>query len=87
MNILLIFLVVFILFLLRKLTRKLKDTRTRIEVPFEIRKGRAGERYIAKILQHLDENEYKVLNDVLLKRKNGKTNRKRSGKGGSPRVS
>lgn len=32
-----------------------------------------GEYYVAKILSSLNENEYKILNDVILRLKNGKT--------------
>lgn len=38
-----------------------------------VRKGKKGERTVAKILSPLDENEYKVLNDVMVRTQNGKT--------------
>ena len=36
-------------------------------------KGDRGEHYVANILASLNENEYKVLNDVMLRTKDGKT--------------
>ena len=36
-------------------------------------KGIQGERHVAKLLASLDESEYKVLNDILLRTKDGKT--------------
>ena len=38
-----------------------------------VSRGEMGEHYVSKILSSLDENEYKVFNDVMLRKKNGKT--------------
>ena len=38
-----------------------------------VSKGDRGEHYVSKILSSLNENEYKILNDVMLRTKNGKT--------------
>mgnify|MGYP000845811363 FL=1 len=38
-----------------------------------VSRGEMGEHYVSKILSSLDENEYKVFNDVMLRTKNGKT--------------